>query len=930
MAGYRIFLTGIFPYGKSLIFRYNSEVKADFTEVRTSASHYFIDGQFHITHDTGNQNFDRAFIVTLQNAIISLKNGNKTSEETSYPTGTSDALKVLQGPFGLIFAESGNNTIHGQCKTSYHVQPENSASKNSKIFSVMKFMSPKECSKNKLSSFNFLDVILCTLPEEENSNAASTKVYEFKIEDNNLLLQKLSTHGETSFFPFYHNFKASQVTYSTKLTLESIKPSSEYAGPTINFDSVPSTRDWSYQHTKSLYAENAATDFTEGRHVVDQNYLLNEIKEMLIDAANYFAENHIKTEEPDWQRSKVINNIREALTYLEVSSFHRIFSKIQSNTTPAKKVIKWFFITIVAQVGTDAANLFAFDIIKSKSITDLEAIETVATLPFYVRTPSENLLTQWEEFANSTKALSLNVYKAILLATATMVLRLAEVHNMQGGLSANVLSPILRGVIEVRPRVDYVRLLSIGASLRSLYFDQDNAISILWSMMANTSLPLKLRIGSYNILLQQSRTMTDFLRLHWFMTNEKNEHLYNFHITTLKGFAQSHCPCFAKMHEYSSKILELTPPHSPVSGNLTALYVIDTMNDEGDGLQIKITVVRDEDTEVPEIIYLQQFIMKNHRITSYWALYIQSDGMDNLLKSVNNDFLKFFEGPITTTFIFDFLRKFSVAMTLSKDSFLDILLFYRDQAVMVNYYDHETFNTFNNDVKELVEHFSYLDSYHIFFQNMYEEYVVSDFGVPVVFGASSPAVISLKAQTDDQVAGNLRGIASAKMWLSHDYFVAVYNPINDLWQSAEKLSVVNTDVSYQFEFKNSSDHELLQYIDPSQWDIKFKEANFVIQNQEVVSIKNNRNNQVFKIGNSIFSDEVPSTIENLNSNSVAFTDNGNDYEAELFNCQNQLTNLTNSEYIKILPRWENYDSFMFPLSSQIKNCGNIIKITPSS
>ncbi|XP_044583529.1 uncharacterized protein LOC123264350 [Cotesia glomerata] len=510
------------------------------------------------------------------------------------------------------------------------------------------------------------------------------------------------------------------------------------------------------------------------------------------------------------------------------------------------------------------------------------------------------------------------------------VLWLGVAHNIQGGNNAHVLSPILRGDVEVPTRNDYVRLLSIGASLRSLYFDKDNAISILWSMMANTSLPLKLRAGSYNILQQQSQTMTDFLRLHWFMTEEKNEHLYNFYITTLKGFAQSHCPCFAKMHEYSSKVLELTPPHSPVSKNLTALYVIDTMNDEGDGLQFKITVVRDEYTEVPEIIYLQQFIMQNHKITSYWALYIQSDGMDNLLKSVNNDFLKFFEGPITTTFIFDFLRKFSVAMTLSQDSFLDILLFYRDQAVVINYYDHKSFSTFNNDIKELVDHYSYLDSYHVFYQNMYEEYVVSDFGVPVVFGTSSPAVISLKMQIGYQVAKKFSGIVSAKMWLFHDYFVAVYNPINDLWQSAEKLSVVNTDVSYQFEFKNSSKRELLKYIDPRQWDIKFKEANFVIQNQGVVSIKNNRNNQVLKIENSIYSDEVPSAIENLSSNSVAFTDNGNDYEAELFNCQNQLSNLTNSEYIKILPRWENYDSFMFPLSSQIENCGNIIKITPSS
>lgn len=101
----------IFPHGKTAVYDLRSEIKAEFTEVGTFASQYFIDGKLHITHDTDNKNFKRAFIVTLQDANTSLKNGNKTTEGLSIPAATSDALNLLQEPFGLIFKESGEVTI---------------------------------------------------------------------------------------------------------------------------------------------------------------------------------------------------------------------------------------------------------------------------------------------------------------------------------------------------------------------------------------------------------------------------------------------------------------------------------------------------------------------------------------------------------------------------------------------------------------------------------------------------------------------------------------------------------------------------------------------------------------------------------------------------------------------------------------------------
>ncbi|XP_057329948.1 vitellogenin-4-like [Microplitis mediator] len=681
--------------------------------------------------------------------------------------------------------------------------------------------------------------------------------------------------------------------------------------------------------------------------------LKTEVQKLLKEAANYLKENHIKTDEPNWQHSNAINNILETMKYFEISSFVEVFAEIRSIKTGQDNIIKSLFLGVVSQVGTTAANIFVFDIIKNGEVTDFVAIEMLTKLPFDIRKPNKALLFKWKHFMNFSKTLPPRVYKATILAFGTMVYRtfqyatedievldrflnffydrvineltyemkvvwLGAIHNAQVGNIHTLVSPIVRGDISVSEHPHCIRLLSIGAMLRSLYSNYDHAIDLLWPIMTDRTLPLQLRLGAYNILLQQSHTMTDFLRIHWFMITESNQHLYNFHLTTIRSFANSKCPCLAKMREFATKILLFTHVPTTVSQDLSALYVIDSMNSESDGLLVKITVVHDEFTEVPKIIYIQQFIMEDHKIVSNWALYLQIEGMADMLMLFKNDFLKFINSPISNTFIFDFIKKFAVSVTLSPHSFIDVLLFYRDQAVMVDYYDNESFLDFNNDIEKVInsyltpvantqtiKHHNDFFSHHVFYQNMNEQYLVSDMGLPVVIKSYSPVVFSFPMSINNQSTDNsaISTNVGAKVWLFHDYSVSVYHPVDDSWHSFKQSSVVNADVSYHVDINYNPALKFLKYFNPRFWDIKFTEANVMIYNKNIVTVQeNNVGNLTILYPTCNVEKMITPEISNItNSTQVAFTDNEKQYEITSFNCESQLNTITNEQYMEILP-----------------------------
>lgn len=138
--------------------------------------------------------------------------------------------------------------------------------------------------------------------------------------------------------------------FSASFLLDKIVASSEIPLPAVDFNNVSLITDLSYQRSQSNYAENAAVDVTNGRNVVKQDVLINKIVKMLNEAADYLEEDHVEAIEPDSVDSQTINRILDIMSYMEVSSFEKVFAEIQNTTDERNDVIKYiYFINIFFQ-----------------------------------------------------------------------------------------------------------------------------------------------------------------------------------------------------------------------------------------------------------------------------------------------------------------------------------------------------------------------------------------------------------------------------------------------------------------------------------------------------------------------------------------------------------------------------------------------------
>lgn len=75
------------------------------------------------------------------------------------------------------------------------------------------------------------------------------------------------------------------------------------------------------------------------------------------------------------------------------------------------------------QVGTTAASVFTWNLIKNKNVIDAEAMEMLAKLPFNHKDPSEKLLNLLEPMIKESESLSQPVRKSCILAFSTLVYR---------------------------------------------------------------------------------------------------------------------------------------------------------------------------------------------------------------------------------------------------------------------------------------------------------------------------------------------------------------------------------------------------------------------------------------------------------------------------------------------------------------------------
>lgn len=143
-----------------------------------------------------------------------------------------------------------------------------------------------------------------------------------------------------------------------------------------------------------------------------------------------------------------------------------------------------------------------------------------------------------------------------------MAIRNARVGNIE-----KFLEPIIRGEISISDYPHHIRAYAIWAIKEAVADKLDYTHDLLWPILADVSQPLPTRIVAYDVLMSQLPDMQRMMNIYWLMVYEQNNYLYNYHLTTLKGLANSVQPCLQPIREMARKIMRYTKIR-PITPNL--------------------------------------------------------------------------------------------------------------------------------------------------------------------------------------------------------------------------------------------------------------------------------------------------------------------------------------------------------------------------
>ncbi|KAK0159183.1 hypothetical protein PV328_010101 [Microctonus aethiopoides] len=730
------------------------------------------------------------------------------------------------------------NTIQGECWTSYDVHGKLPMTEEyKKNFIVTKFGSPKNCSNYNVHLFDHTESEQCSLPREAPVNMASRRVFDIEHQGDNILIKSLIAHGGTNYFPLKGRSEAHYVLNNASFVLENVVSSSEVSLPEVDFKNIPMINDFSYKRPEKNYALNSAVDVTHGRHVVHQDKLITLIKKMLIEAAEYLEEHHLEAKEPDFKHGQTINRLLYNMGYMTTESLEQVLTDITvDHPTHRDNVMKDIYVGLISQTGTHASAILVRDLIMSHRVNAYDASLMLGNLPMNIRSPTMELLDEMEKMTKPNAKILESTHERTILCFATMIYRtfknennpgtnatlqnylknfyeqlikddqtykmrvvyLNAIRNIQVGNIVELLTPIIRGDVQVPENSIHLRLMAIWSIEKAVANNYNLAHDLLWPIMADYNVPLKLRIAAYDILIRQAPTMTNILHIYWFMVYEKNEHLYNYHHTTIKGLANSVDPCDYQLRELTTKIMRFTKIHEPVSYALSSSYIADSMDDiYGHGEKVRYSTTLSEVTGLPEVIHIELITIQGRKPVSEFAIDLHLEGFDDIFRTFMEK-RSIVMGKLNDEKVLNILKQAASDMPTMKKMHVDLIIMRKGRVVSANHFDEKSLHILYQTVGQLFETMATeakIMKQHVIYTNLYEQQIISEMGLPVVIGTRLPQVASLNFNfTSDRMLSSPRLNVDLKLWRHGDYYMSIYNPLMDVWHSIKRSTAIDVSL----------------------------------------------------------------------------------------------------------------------------------------
>lgn len=182
---------------------------------------------------------------------------------------------------------------------------------------------------------------------------------------------------------------------------------------------------------------------------------------------------------------------------------------------------------------------------------------------------------------------------------------LMAMKNVQVGNIEKLLEPIIRGEIMVSENPHHIRVQAIWAIKKAIANKVEYTHNLLWPILADVTQLLPIRIVAYDTLMSQLPNMQRIMNIYWLMVHEQNNHLYNYHYTTLKGLANSVDPCLRPVREMARKVLRYTK-FRPETIELSSKHFVDYTDPVYEhGESLNTAWVLDELTGLPHAGYVE-------------------------------------------------------------------------------------------------------------------------------------------------------------------------------------------------------------------------------------------------------------------------------------------------------------------------------------
>ncbi|EFN69845.1 Vitellogenin [Camponotus floridanus] len=896
-------------------------------------------------------------------------------------------LQTPMQPHNFVTHE---NTIHGTCQVAYDVHSANSANPEINNFVVTKLHDPRNCSHFVQRVFDHVECEKCHVESMDDMTTAARRVFQIEQQNNDILIKHMVAHSVINYVPFNALSQAHYLLTNITLDLHSVVPTMETPMSTTNFQNVPMIRDITFNKPVGNYALHAAEDLTHGRHIVKLDVLIPKLKKMLVEAADYLEENHLEAEEPEWKHGQTINRLQYTMSYMDLGSLEQVYNTIQDAKTPKEVTMKNIFLRMIPTVGTSAACYFTRNVIRKHKVTDAIAVAMLAKLSMHVKIPSERLLLEMEELLKLDNIVSSNVKKASILCFSILIRKtfmhqqseianpllerylnrfldhvkndqsyemkmvyLMAMKNVQVGNIEKLLEPIIRGEIMVSENPHHIRVQAIWAIKKAIADKVEYTHNLLWPILVDVTQPLPVRIVTYDILMSQMPNMQRLMNIYWFMVHEQNNHLYNYHYTTLKGLANSVDPCLGPVREMARKVLRYTKIR-PETIELSSKHFVDYTDPVYEhGESLNTAWVLDELTGLPHAGYMEHRVSVARRSVEKFGIYWNAYGLDEIIKIIKEELMgstveNFSDKHVEEIFI-RAKHNIPVKKQIRKPVQIDICITLNGHVISANHYGQNTFRNMFTDISQLKQ-IMVGNFQEIKYDTFYEMQVPIDMGLQGVFTTKMPYLFSLKFNNIyneiSKLSVNMKAEIDTRIWRHGEYAMSIYNPIADVWHSIRRAIV--QDVALPIEMNFSYNHEMksLKITMPRLPVTKLSYTGIRYHAKNLVTITEDEQDILKTCCATCHHHTVVRTGEKMSHHvAVDSKDIGLKYSMSVFDCENKITpainvqewhramspehkNTWNSKIVQYIMgiHQKAFNDYISPAAS---NCGKIMKMEPS-